>query len=142
MGLREYIEKQWEEETSLSEYHIQCLRWGLGSCTLRCPECKTLGFYNPREDKNSGRKYRACKFCGFWQEVSGKIFTERGSQPYRCAMIYCDKCRVYNWMLPWAKIGNCKECGNFYREVRWPSDDPDHPYNKIKEQMDMMHGIK
>ncbi len=138
---KEYTEKQWEEEMKRSFF---CGRhWGAGSCIIPCPRCGVIGFYGPRGGSSQGRKYRACKFCGFWQEVWGSIFNKRGGKPYRCIAIYCEKCKTldtYNWKEPWAKsFGNCKKCHAELKKTNWASDNSNHPFHKIKKQMDRAH---
>ncbi|NIM50357.1 MAG: hypothetical protein GTN62_09365 [Gemmatimonadales bacterium] len=36
-----------------------------------CPKCGRMGFYGPRA-RSGDQYYRACRFCGFWQEVGGE----------------------------------------------------------------------
>lgn len=129
-----YKLKQWEKEMKISSF-CGGQHWPAGSCTIPCPKCGVVGFYGPRGD-TSGRKYRACKFCGFWQEVGGK--------PYRCITVYCDKCQTsdtYNWHIPpWTQGSEyCPKCHAQLKQTKWASDNPSHPFHKIKEQMDRMH---
>lgn len=44
---------------------------------LPCPDCGSSVDYGPR-GKRTGCRYRACKICGFWQELGG--------DPYRCRL--------------------------------------------------------
>lgn len=133
-----YTEKQWEEEMNVLPAEIQP-----GSAfgrILPCPWCKTVGFYGPRksvEQEKITRKYRACKFCGFWQEVWGEVYNEIGGKPYRCIHFYCDRCQridTYNWTMPEAKsIGHCPRCDAENKKTKWASDNPNHPFHKLKE---------
>lgn len=132
---KKYTEKQWTEEMALSSPLSS-----LGSC-LRCPNCKTLGFYGPRVVQNNKgeitRKYKACKFCGFWQEAWGDVYNERGGEAYRCITVLCDKCGAYDWRVPWSKqLGNCINCGNAnIKQAEWASNDQNHPFHKLKEKI-------
>ena len=136
---KQYTEKDWEDEMKSNFFCGKHLP--LGSCSLLCPQCKTLGFYGPRGSSSSGRKYRACKFCGFWQEAWGNFFNEHGGGPYRCIAVYCDKCGYFDWQDPWAEGGfkHCPKCGAEMKKIDWASDDPKHHFHKIKEQMDKAH---
>ncbi len=139
-----YTEKQWEEEMKISlSSFCGGQHWPAGSCTIPCPRCGTVGFYGPRGSSSNGRKYRACKFCGFWQEAWGSVYDERGGKPYRCITVYCDKCQTsntYNWHLPETqKFGYCPRCHTELKKTKWASDNSSHPFHKIKEQMDRIH---
>ena len=133
---KEYTEKQWGEEMKISSSSF-CggNHWPAGSCTIPCPQCGVAGFYGPRIDSDS-KKYRACKFCGWWQE--GRGAGRKGSvQPYRCTHFYCDQCKEYGWTM----TDNPVYCSKHHemRKIDWASDDPKHPFHKIKEQMDKIH---
>ena len=54
----EYTEDEWAEES----YALGAER----ADPVPCPRCKRTGFYGPRALE---AKYRACRFCGFFQEV-------------------------------------------------------------------------
>lgn len=139
-----YTEKEWDKEWAalLAE---PCHHSMLGSCWMPCPNCNSVGFYSLRVIQNQAgeitRKYRACKFCGFWQETSGDVFKEKRGQSYRCIAIYCDKCGTYDWRVPWVKqLGNCSNCGNAdVKKIKWASDDSNHPFNKAREQIAEIH---
>lgn len=38
-----------------------------GDVPRPCPKCRTIGFFGPRIRPFC--QYRACRFCGFWQDV-------------------------------------------------------------------------
>ena len=86
-GGTEYTEKQWEEERRLNKFCGQHPNWFHSGCTLQCPQCGAAGFYGPKIDSDSN-KYRACKFCGWWQEVRGAGRNIGGGQPYRCRAVF------------------------------------------------------
>lgn len=135
-----YTEKQWENEMKappvvlfLPHENVTII---LGT-TLPCPNCKTVGFYGARRnpEKEITRKYRACKFCGFWQEAWGEVYNKRGGKPYRCRAVYCEKCRTldtYLWHLPWAGLGCCPKCSAESKETDWASDNPNHPFRNSR----------
>ena len=138
---KEYTEKHWEDEMNSNYF---CGRHpAAGSCTIPCPRCGTHGFYGPRGSSSDGRKYRACKFCGFWQEAWGSVYNEKGGKPYRCVAVYCDKCQIsdtYDWHLPWTRgFGNCPKCHNEMKKTKWAIDNLNHPFYKLKEQILRVH---
>ena len=142
--VKEYTEKQWEEEMNLNKLCGQHPNWSSSGCSLGCPQCKSIGFYGPKVTKNEAgeitRKYRACKFCGFWQEAWGKNKDERGGEPYRCVIISCDKCQIYDWQAPWAyEPKSCEKCHAEMQVTEWASDNPSHPFHKLKEQILRAH---
>jgi hypothetical protein len=138
--LAHYTESLWEQEMK-SGQGIEILfsdgrRISFGT-NLPCPDCKTVGFYGPRlikEGETITRKYRACKFCGFWQEAAGAVLIDHGSKPYRCNHFYCDKCGNYGWRSPWNEGNEICPCGAEMRRATWPVEDPQHWFNKIKQQ--------
>ena len=103
--------------------------------TAACPFCHKVGFYYPCY-ANGERRYRACKFCGMWQEVGGPA--------YRCVAV-SHKCktarnkRVYNWFVPWSdnvknlnkktKAPKC-QCGRTWWRIKWAIDNPHHAFWK------------
>jgi len=105
---------------------------------LPCPQCKTIGFYGPRKDPidNPTRKYRACKFCGFWQDIWGKNIEKTGGKPYQCIMVICKNCQTYDWRADWAfYLGSCPKCHATMEKAQWPSKNPNHPYCKIRDEI-------
>ena len=117
-----YTKENWIAENAVTSMGMR----------VACPECGVTEFYSPREARNpkggkETRKYRACKFCGFWQEVGGR--------PYWCNMYYhvCKGTGAWDWKPPsWIK-GECKICGGTVEEKRWPVDDPKHPFHKLRK---------
>jgi len=94
-----------------------------------CPCCNCRGFYAPRAD-DSGRRYRACKFCGFWQNV--------GSPPHE---IIRYECRGSNhWVADWKgphESWTCPRCGEVYRPEQaaaWPADDVSHWWHEAPKK--------
>src|SRR2546428_10110304 len=112
----------------------------LGSLVIRCPHCNTLGFYSPRFEKRPDvdRKYRACKFCGFAQELTGYALPDY-PEPYRWVMLTCPKCPggYYDWRVPKdTSPKRCSQCGTSCIDVDWPTKDPNHPFHMWKAQFD------
>jgi hypothetical protein len=144
----EYTEKDWEEECSsgkrVCELHKKT---SLGTCNLPCPSCNVVGFYGPRgrAEENFQRKYRACKFCGFWQEAFGDVYNNRGGKPYYCKMIKCncdDEYGKYNWIEPWSSnLGHCRKCDSDYIQCEWPAKDLSHPFHKLKAEIERIHKL-
>jgi hypothetical protein len=113
-----YDEAHWFQEIYLSQF----------GGALKCPSCHTLGFYNPRRGEQDGkpRLYRACKFCGFWQEAKGSVFDQYGGEPYRCRIFHCPDCSTdasrypfghYDWRLPLETSLICA-CGRVMDEAQ------------------------
>ncbi len=143
----EYTEKQWEEEMRLDKFCGQHPNWFHSGCSLQCPKCRSVGFYGPKVTVNNAgeitRKYRACKFCGFWQEAWGSVWNERGGEPYRCIAFYCDKCKSFDWRFPWTdRLERCTNCHTEIKKIKWASDDPNHYFHKLKELMLRIHSSK
>ena len=90
-----------------------------------CPCCDRRGFYEPRE-ADYDRRYRACKFCGFWQDV--------GKQPHEIIRYECRRSDHYaaDWKEPqesWA----CPKCSCEFNPpdaVAWPADDSSHHWHQ------------
>jgi len=137
----QYTQEQWEEE--MIKVRFCGKHPPFGACNLVCPNCGVRGFYAPRGRNPEVRRYRACKFCGFWQEVSGRIYDEKGGEPYRCVMIQCNNCGLYSWRVPWSDDwGQCEKCNSKdLKQVQWPTEDPLHPFHQIRAQMDKIHNL-
>ena len=135
-GLPSYTEKQWHDEL-----RAQDAPFGIGKA-LPCPKCGVVGFYAPKitldESRNVTRKYRACKYCGIWQEAWGEVFDERGGGAYRCIATIC-QCPYpskYDWQD--YKQPDIKTCGNCHAEkeqTQWASDNPSHPFRQIRDEI-------
>ena len=132
-----YTTSQWEKEMDLNKFCGKHPNWFYSGCTIPCPSCQSVGFYGPKRTENEitkeiTRRYRACKFCGLWQEVNG--------EPYRCIALYCNSCVAFDWTAPKDEkdYKDCK-CGSKYKKTVWASDDQNHPFHKMKEQIDIAH---
>jgi hypothetical protein len=100
-----YTESDWEEES----YRLFMER----SDPAPCPQCGRTGFFGPRA-ADPGLKFRACRFCGFWQAIGEK-------KQFDCP--YCGQV---------AKVEshNAFERGSAQLA---PVDDPDHPWRKVPQ---------
>ena len=88
------------------------------------------------------RKYRACKYCGFWQEAAGSVWEETQGKAYRCIAVHCSRCGRYDWRVPWAeRLGDCETCKIPLEETKWASDDSAHPFNEAKRIMIQAHNF-
>ena len=123
-----YTQEQWKEEM---EKTATCSHSNYGSCSIACPWCEITGFYGPRDDFN-GRHYRACKFCGWWQEVDG-------DEPYRCTAVQCLDClhadahKVFEGQA-------CRKCGSKNKvQIPWPIDHKEHPAWEIMNRINKSH---
>jgi hypothetical protein len=137
-----YTEAQWEKEMEFGRPANIALPGGrvfAFGTTLPCPHCGTVGFYGPRISGEGPtlRKYRACKFCGFWQEASGELYEKYGGAAYRCRMVHCGNCGTYDWRLPWGDdLGTCNICKNPHLvKAPWPTENPDHPFHALAAQI-------
>ncbi len=115
------MEAEWDQEdTALKN----------GADPAPCPQCRRRGFYAPRWATPS-RKYFACKFCGYWQDV--------GKPPHEIIRYECrnnDGHCVADWKEP-QESWRCPECGKTFdpqEAVEWPADDPDHCWHSAPEQ--------
>lgn len=130
-----FTKDNWVEE--VRESLDKCEHSALGSCWKPCPNCQHVGFYSWRDCTNKTgfktRTYRACKFCGFWQESDG--------EPYFCEMTHCDKCNAYDWVKPGSQMApacaNCFRQGTYF--VNWPVKDQGHIFWKIKGNITARH---
>lgn len=139
----EYTEAQWSAETQTTPLFIPQIdgSWRALAVNLPCPKCKKVGFYAPikfppeaSEDKII-RKYRACKFCGFWQDVPGYPGTRNEGRPFYCIPLRCmnPKCRTFNYTKEnLDKPCEVKGCGTKCELSKWPIDDPNHEYHRYK----------
>ena len=124
-----YTEPEWQKDESHR----------LTGGSFRCPDCNSEENFWPKHhlrSDGSERHYRACKICGFWQEVDG-------SAPYRiwlaahtCAVrlrpgqltVTCVTCenrliaepgsseiqhRCGKHLSPWEEGFSCGNCGEY-----------------------------
>ena len=111
---------------------------------LPCPDCGRAGFYGPRA-LDGKPKFRACRFCGFFQEVM--------QQPTRLQPVAhdCDNwpeaagAPYIWWIAKSEKWYTCNYCARriavtqaspFMKgaAVTSPADDPNHPWWKVPQK--------
>lgn len=117
--MEKYTESDWENEIKIGSICKSCKdiflknnTHVLGVCNIPCPECGNIGFYSPRS--GGERKYRACKFCGFWQDVD--------ERPGHCRIMICDNhtgpFAKINWQYQGNQGKDCDGCGKKCREQK------------------------
>jgi len=127
-----FTKQDWIDEVRASIG--ECHHSQTGSCTTPCPNCKNVGFYSWRDcgERLGNRMYRACKFCGFWQEADG--------EPYFCKMMYCFSCETHDWLKPDEEIRDSANCGKGTTYfVDWPVKDNTHEFWKYKKLVEKRH---
>ena len=152
---QEYTEKQWKEEL---EHPARCLLCNLiasfysklrcenilinclGAC-LPCPDCGTVGFYAARYEPNKDIKYRMCKFCGFRQEVGGKLhhcnmFVHENCSLLQGVSLACDVLK-YDWN---AGDSHKHFCGTEMIKTLRPTKNEQHPQHILREEMEKFLG--
>jgi len=119
----EYTEADWlAEDAALKK----------GSAPPPCPSCGRTGFYAPRADDNiPPRHYRACKFCGLWQDV--------GMRPHTIIRYECHHWlhQVADWKEP-HESWDCPVCDKHFMPVdavSWPRDNPAHLWWKVPQSL-------
>src|SRR3989338_1917322 len=114
----EYTEIQWAEEMKADKIIFWARAIGT---TFPCPSCRKIGFYAPiqyptvvKTPEEIIRKYRACKFCGFWQDVKGYPGTRREGKSFHCVPLRCTnpKCKTFNYTAEENNLNKpCENCG-------------------------------
>lgn len=101
-----------------------------------CRSCGRTGFYGPREADN-GRKYRLCKFCGFYQCV--------GEDPvqFRPCAHQCESwpevlgAPYIQWIGPDQKSYDCFYCAEDVPSgptaIPRPAETEDHPWREVPQ---------
>ena len=117
---------------------IQTLTYGT---VLPCPNCKTIGFYGAKKYPSSGeitRKYRACKFCGLWQEAWGNVYNRRsgGGKPYIITHSTCtnEQCKSPNWT-EYNLNKLCESCNTKTKLSSWALNDSTDIFHRFKEEI-------
>jgi len=134
----EYSEQEWEEES----YALFVER----AAPRPCPHCGRTGFYGPRA-ADPGKKYRACRFCGFWQFVGEAPIQYRPTAHGCPEWPDCARAPYIWWIDPDEKAYTCPYCDqqvvvetqNTFRKgalVLGPSEDLSHPWRKVPQGRD------
>jgi hypothetical protein len=130
-----YTESDWEEES----YRLFMER----SDPAPCPQCGRTGFFGPRA-ADPGLKFRACRFCGFWQAIGEKSVQFRPTAHACDEWPECAKAPYVWWVHPDQKQFDCPYCGQVAKVESHnafergsaqlaPVDDPDHPWRKVPQ---------
>ncbi len=131
----EYSMQDWEDES----YELFVER----ADPRPCPKCGRTGFYGPRA-VDPGIKYRACRFCGFWQSVDGP---EEQCKPtaHDCEeWPECAKAPYIWWVRAESKRYTCPFCRQDVNVVSHnsfmkgsvilaPVENLDHPWRKVPQ---------
>ena len=127
-GIDEYTLADWEAES----FAI----FGEGGDPGACPDCGRTGFYGPRF-ADPDRRYRACRFCGFWQDVDGDA--ERYIPTAHSCELWPEvsKSAYIWWVAPGTDAFDCPFCQEPLivdaSTVPIPSDTPKHPWWHIPQ---------
>ena len=118
--------------SSLTNLRLTATQWEAEDRALKrgadpqpCPRCARRGFYAPRFAP-PWRRYRACKFCGFWQEM--------GRPPHKIIRYECVRPdhRYADWKEP-QEWWTCPACQSRYspaQSVPWPVHNRAHPWHE------------
>lgn len=132
-----YQQGDWDNECFLN--------FGEGRDPSPCLACGRTGFYGPRFEEPD-RRYRACRFCGFTQNVDGP------PQWYRPIVHACDtwptcaKAPYIWWVAPGIASFSCPFCHEPAKVseflVRAPADDPHHPWWKVPQHQRRVYYVR
>lgn len=130
MSTNTYTEDDWDSEMAA----LFSEGGGPGSC----PSCTRSGFYGPREAEGP-RRYRACKFCGFWQDVGQPPVTNKATV-HNCEEWPAVAGAAYIWWVrPDEDSYSCPYCAAEVRIdeafVTAPAQDSSHPWWRVPQGM-------
>lgn len=105
---------------------------------ISCPHCSRSGFYGPREAEGP-RRYRACKFCGFWQDIGQPPVTNKATV-HDCEEWPDVAGAPYIWWVhPDEETYACPYCGMDVRVAKAlvtpPAEDSSHPWWQVPQEM-------
>ncbi len=132
-----YTQADWDDECFAN--------FGEGRDPAPCPACGRTGFYGPRiEDPD--RRYRACRFCGFTQDVDGAAQRYRPTAHDCAPWPTCAKAPYLWWVAPGVASYTCPFC----REravvskclVSAPVDDSNHPWWKVPQRRNRAYYVR
>ena len=126
--MQPYTTADWQAENTALQHGVD---------PQPCPSCGRTGFYSTRRaDPPSGRTmrrlYRACKFCGFWQDVDADPVRHRATahtclgwpKPAGASYIW--------WVRPDESSYECPYCRQQVTVaaalVSIPAEDTQHPW--------------
>lgn len=117
------------ERYSVGDWRAERSNLHRGQAPLACPKCKRTGFYSARDDHplDPSRPYRACCFCGFWQDA--------GKDPVDALML---ECHGHSVIRPVGARWACPTCGKGPDEDSikpWPNDDKKHRWWDVPQNL-------
>lgn len=130
-----------ERERSLTyrqlDWDNECFfNFGEGRDPAPCPACSRTGFYGPRFEEPN-RPFRACRFCGFSQNVDGPPQWYRPVVHACHPWPSCARAPYLWWIPPGIASLDCPFCSKTIDVaafvVRTPSDDPLHPWWRVPQ---------
>lgn len=124
----DYLQADWDSECFFN--------FGEGRDPTPCPTCSRTGFYGPRFAEPNSR-YRACRFCGFSQNVDGPPQWYRPVVHACTPWPTCAKAPYLWWIAPGQASFECPYCHETAEVsafvVRAPADDHHHPWWKVPQ---------
>ena len=142
--MQQYTDADWEEDS----YSLFVER----SDPQPCPRCGRTGFFGPRA-ADPDVKFRACRFCGFYQEV--------GQKPVQFLPVAhsceewpeCARAPYIWWVPPDQEQYTCPYCGresavrgrNIFTPgvlTASPAEDVDHPWGKVPQNRPYAYYIR
>lgn len=107
-----------------------------GADPAACPECRQTGFFGPRVVDET-IKARACRFCGFWQQVDHSPIHLLPTMHSCSQWPEVSKAPYIWWVLPHVDSYVCPFCRGTVEvppslTIR-PADEPDHPWRRIPQ---------
>ena len=135
VGTLEYSLEDWESDS----YQLFVER----ADPQPCPQCGRTGFYGPRAS-DPALKYRACRFCGFWQSVGHDPVQFRPTAHGCEKWPECARAPYIWWVHPAEKRYTCAYCAqqvqveshNSFMKgvlVLAPMDYLDHPWRNVPQ---------
>ena len=130
-----YTEEDWESDS----YDLYAER----SDPAPCPDCGRTGFFGPRA-QDPGLKFRACRFCGFTQEVDHAPVRYLPTAHDCDEWPTCAKAPYLWWVPPDVTEYHCPYCGqqvhvfgvNMYHPgaiQTAPQEDKEHPWWRVPQ---------
>ena len=121
-----YSAGQWDEEAFAM--------FAEGRDPSACPQCGATGFYGPRV-ASDGTRYRACRFCGLYQEIGGPVQRAQPSVHGCDAWPEIARAPYIWWAPPTLAEYECPFCGERVTVANTltgiPATDPLHAWWKV-----------
>lgn len=108
-----------------------------GADPAACPECGKTGFFGPRV-VNEVIKCRACRFCGFWQQIDHAPLHQLPTVHGCSQWPEVSKALYVWWVLPDVESYTCPFCSGTVKVplslVGMPVDELEHPWRRIPQR--------